>query len=106
MVGLSIGILQPTAASAASCTSNVCTYSGANFTGTEATSGGNAGVCYLPGAIRSIVNNSSRSIVVYELTNCRIDGFKTRTVEPYTSVSSMSFTGYSYKSLVLPAPPA
>ncbi|NES15900.1 peptidase inhibitor family I36 protein [Micromonospora solifontis] len=99
-VGLSLGVAQPTAANAASCASpEVCTWSGTNYTGNVGYSYASPGVCYYnAGPIRSVINRTSRTITFYELSNCAISGFSTRTVGAGLSVSNLGITAYSYKA--------
>ncbi|MGW3678149.1 peptidase inhibitor family I36 protein [Streptomyces prasinus] len=84
---------------APSCTSKICTWTGANYTGTKRTSGLGAGVCYHSGRIRSIENRDSVQVRYYPNDSC--------SGAPYHE-SSWSFTDidaqtgwkvYSYKKV-------
>lgn len=100
MIGLSLGILQPSAAHAASCPSGVvCFWTGANYTGNQGQSNAVPGLCFHnAGPLKSVINRSGRSVTFYQLNNCASGGLSTRTVGPGLSVSNLGITAYSYIS--------
>lgn len=64
------GISTSPASAATSCTSHVCTWTGKNYTGQQATSGGNNGVCYFNLTVKSYKVTDNKWMRIYDGTNC------------------------------------
>ncbi|WP_344523033.1 peptidase inhibitor family I36 protein [Streptomyces albiaxialis] len=87
------------ALAAPSCTSNICTWTGYNYTGRKLTSGLNPGVCYHSLTVKSVVNRHRVPVRYYSDSRCRSTGrftFKSRKTLSNIPILT-GFIPHSYK---------
>ncbi|MFJ5115835.1 peptidase inhibitor family I36 protein [Streptomyces sp. NPDC088551] len=87
------------AAAAPACTSNLCYWTGTNYTGSKVTSGLNSGVCYHGTRVRSVENPHDIQVRYYPNISCTGVPYFT-SQRSFTDIDAQSgFAVWSYKRI-------